>query len=62
MALQERNYVFDLLKGLLIFLVVLGHAIGIIYSSKNLDVWYNPVFNVIYTFHAVVYFYQRSVF
>jgi len=59
---KQRDLTFDIMKGFLIFLVVLGHAIQLLYISTGLDVWYQPVFNIIYTFHMPLFIFVSGVF
>lgn len=59
---KERNASFDFMKGILIVLVVLGHAISLMYGSDNPDLWYQPCFNVIYTFHMPLFVFVSGVF
>lgn len=48
----SRDYSFDILKGILILLVVLGHAIHYQYGE---NCWYFPLFDFIYTFHMPLF-------
>lgn len=61
-VISNRNYSFDILKGTLILLVVLGHAIQLTYSSVELNVWYQPIFNIIYTFHMPLFIFVSGYF
>lgn len=62
--MKNRDNSFDFLKGFLIILVVVGHAIHLNYGENS---WSNPVFNIIYTFHMPFfifisgYFFQSSL-
>ena len=58
----SRNNSFDYIKGVLIVLVVLGHAISLCYGVGNPTLWYNPVFNVIYTFHMPLFVFISGYF
>lgn len=55
---KERDLTLDLAKGILIILVVLGHAVqysyGIEYSQSDLY-FDNPVFRIIYSFHMPMF-------
>lgn len=53
-ALQEskRNYAFDFIKGVLILLVILGHALQNHYHKTAWDNW---LFNLIYSFHMPLF-------
>lgn len=55
---KERDLTLDLAKGILIILVVLGHAVqysyGIEYSQSDLY-FDNPVFRIIYSFHMPLF-------
>ena len=55
-----RNDFFDFSKGVLILLVILGHAIQ--YCAVNENVWINPVFNIIYTFHMPLFVFFSGYF
>ncbi len=59
---KEREVSFDFMKGILIVLVVLGHAISLMYGSDNPDLWYQPCFNVIYTFHMPLFIFVSGIF
>lgn len=54
---KERDYSFDNLKVLLIFLVVFGHMINIIYTFQEIekDKIVEAVWNVIYIFHMPLF-------
>lgn len=56
---MERDYSFDFLKGILIILVVLGHALQCYYNE---ECWYNPIFNIIYTFHMPLFMFVSGYF
>lgn len=55
---KDRDLTLDLAKGILIILVVLGHAVqysyGIEYSQSDLY-FDNPVFRIIYSFHMPMF-------
>jgi Fucose 4-O-acetylase and related acetyltransferases len=51
---KERNIYIDYLKGLLIILVVLGHAIQYI-GYGNADAWNNYLYQLIYMFHMPLF-------
>ena len=55
-----RNDFFDFSKGILILLVILGHAIQ--YCAVNENVWLNPIFNIIYTFHMPLFVFLSGYF
>lgn len=57
--MMERNYSFDFLKGCLIILVVWGHALQCYYGN---GCWYNPIFNIIYTFHMPLFMFVSGYF
>lgn len=59
---KERDVSFDFMKGILIVLVVLGHAISLMYGPDNPDLWYQPCFNVIYTFHMPLFIFVSGMF
>ena len=59
---EDRNYAFDNLKGFLIILVVVGHAVQCTYRSTDMNVWLNPVFNIIYTFHMPLFIFVSGFF
>ena len=56
---MERDYSFDFIKGFLIILVVLGHSIYSYYGNES---WYNPIFNIIYTFHMPLFIFVSGYF
>lgn len=58
----SRNITFDIMKGFLIILVVIGHAIQVTYRSTDMNVWLNPVFNFIYTFHMPLFIFVSGIF
>lgn len=51
--MKQRDLSFDILKGILIYLVVLGHAYSYEYGST--DCWHTHPFNFIYTFHMPLF-------
>ena len=55
-----RNDFFDFAKGILILLVILGHAIQ--YCAVDEYVWLNPIFNIIYTFHMPLFMNNIFIF
>lgn len=61
MNMKQRDYSFDYLKGVLIFLVVLGHCPAFILSSPELDFdkWCDPIYIYIHISYAVVHVYNR---
>lgn len=60
MQKQNRDYSFDALKGFLIILVILGHAIHL---STDIGGWsLNPLFMVIYTFHMPLFIFVSGYF
>lgn len=59
---STRDNSFDLLKGFLIILVVLGHAVHFANRSTGMNVWVNPVFNIIYTFHMPLFIFVSGYF
>lgn len=56
--MSERNHYFDLLKGVAIILVVLGHSIQIL----DVDYYGNPVFRLIYMFHMPLFIFISGYF
>lgn len=56
--MNKRLKKFDLLKGILIILVILGHAMN--YSFN--DVWNNKLFNCIYSFHMPLFIFLSGYF
>lgn len=59
---SSRDNTFDIMKGFLIILVVIGHAIQTTYRSTDMNVWLNPAFNVIYTFHMPLFIFVSGYF
>lgn len=59
---ENRDSTFDIMKGFLIILVVIGHSIQTAYRSTDMNCWYNPVFNVIYTFHMPLFLFLSGIF
>lgn len=59
---QNRDVSFDFMKGILIILVVLGHGISLMYGPDNMNLWTQPCFNVIYTFHMPLFVFISGVF
>ncbi|MBQ0142094.1 MAG: acyltransferase family protein [Prevotellaceae bacterium] len=63
--MKKRDVSFDILKGILIYLVVLGHSISFLEGE---NCWRNTLFNSIYIFHMPLfifvsgYFYYPSAF
>lgn len=56
----NRDYSFDALKGFLIILVIMGHAIQL---STDVGGWsLNPLFMVIYTFHMPLFIFISGYF
>lgn len=55
----ERNAVFDAIKALAIFLVILGHCIQYL---SGLDYWNNSLFQFIYSFHMPLFFMVSGFF
>lgn len=51
-----------MIKGFLIVLVVLGHAIQCLYGTGNPRIWLQPVFNIIYTFHMPLFIFVSGIF
>lgn len=55
---MKRNTTLDVMKGIAILLVVLGHAI-----QKNvLNFEYNILFSFIYSFHMPMFFFRLRLF
>lgn len=55
----DRDIRFDVLKGLLIILVVLGHSINIEYLDAS---WDNALFHFIYSFHMPLFVFLSGFF
>lgn len=52
----QRDSYWDTVKALLIFLVVLGHAVQFMYTTNgNMDFWSDSVFKGIYIFHMPLF-------
>lgn len=60
--MKNRDNKFDFIKGILIILVVIGHAIQALYGIDNKEVWYNPIFNIVYTFHMPLFIFISGYF
>lgn len=62
--MMERNESIDIIKGVLIILVLLGHSISLVYGESCVD---NIVFKIIYSFHMPLfvfvsgYLFQKSL-
>lgn len=56
---DNRNYLLDNLKGLLIFLVVFGHSLEL---YKNEDILVNIIYTFIYLFHMPVFVFVSGYF
>lgn len=54
-----RDLSFDAIKGLLILLVILGHAINIEYQEHS---WDNLAFHIIYSFHMPLFIFISGMF
>lgn len=54
-----RDCSFDVLKGILILIVVLGHALQFQYQE---DCWHHPLFDGIYTFHMPLFVFVSGYF
>ena len=59
---ENRDFTYDIIRGFLIILVVIGHSIQTAYRSTDMNCWYNPVFNVIYTFHMPLFLFISGFF
>lgn len=59
---QNRDTSFDLLKGFLIILVIVGHAIQFIFGYDLPELWERPEFNIIYTFHMPLFIFVSGYF
>ncbi|MBO4840477.1 MAG: acyltransferase family protein [Bacteroidaceae bacterium] len=55
----RRDQSFDVLKGILILIVVLGHALQYQYQE---DCWHQPLFDGIYTFHMPLFVFVSGFF
>lgn len=64
MNMKQRDYSFDYLKGVLIFLVVLGHCPAFILSSPELDFdkWCDPIYIYTHTFHMPLFMFTTGYF
>lgn len=62
--IKPRLSVIDLLKGVGIFLVVLGHALGGLIDANVTPLidWFRPLFAVIYMFHMPLFFFISGLF
>ena len=56
---QTRNVEFDILKGILIVLVVVGHALRSCFAAPTV---YHPLFVFIYTFHMPLFVFVSGYF
>lgn len=56
---MERDNRFDIMKGFLIILVVLGHSLNIEFLDRS---WDCPLFNAIYCFHMPVFIFISGYF
>ena len=52
---MHRNLALDTLKGILIFLVIVGHGLQYIAYAGSEAYWGNPVFKFIYIFHMPLF-------
>lgn len=62
MVLSNRDNSFDVLKGILIILVVLGHAIQDLSTYHDIDFWHLSIFNSIYLFHMPLFIFVSGYF
>ena len=61
--MKERDYCFDNLKGIMIFLVVFGHCIGRFFDNSSADSNFIPMLNsFIYSFHMPVFVFISGFF
>lgn len=60
----QRDYSFDYLKGILIFLVVLGHCPAFLLTPQGaeFDRWSDPMFVFIYSFHMPLFMLTTGFF
>lgn len=56
---QTRNVEYDILKGILIVLVVVGHALQSCFDTPTV---YHPLFVFIYTFHMPLFVFVSGYF
>ncbi len=62
---KQRDYSFDYIKGILIFLVVLGHCIRFYLKDSEADemnFWGDPLFVFIYSFHMPLFVFTTGYF
>lgn len=61
---HQRDYSFDYMKGILIFLVVLGHCPAFLLSSpdSSFDKWSDFMFVFIYSFHMPLFMLTTGYF
>lgn len=52
---QSRNLYYDFVKGVLIFLVILGHSIQYLEFNLTSNTYYNSLFKFIYMFHMPLF-------
>lgn len=53
---QLRDKSYDILKGMLILIVVLGHSCQLQYNPQDLfGLWHDDLFNAIYSFHMPLF-------
>lgn len=57
--MKSRDLSFDFIKGILIILVVLGHAIQMVLQNSC---WDNYLFHLIYSFHMPLFFFISGFF
>lgn len=58
-VVTSRDLSFDVLKGILILIVVFGHALQFQYQD---ECWYHPLFDGIYTFHMPLFVFVSGYF
>lgn len=61
---SQRDYSFDYMKGILIFLVVLGHCPAFLLTGpdKSFDKWTDPMFVFIHSFHMPMFMLTTGYF
>lgn len=60
---KERIYLFDNIKAILIFLVVIGHMINILYKFQNIEnEFISTIWHTIYLFHMPAFMFVSGFF
>ena len=58
---KEREFQYDYIKGITIFLVIFGHSISH-FSLNQDDFWDNPIYKGIYIFHMPLFIFVSGYF